>query len=348
MELIKRSEFQGSFDQIQVIASKSHIPIQQLYKQLQQVSQQLQGELIELINNDYKQFISLSYNLAGFDDSVTILRNPIDRLLEKSQLELDNLVQITSSVQTNLENRRILDDHIRVLKDCIQVDQCLSKVNGLLSEEVDIKKLERIGIEYNQLNYLLSKPTDQFYLLHGREQLLELKTRIITLLDDTLKISFLDHSYLFELFRIYVSMDVTANALTVFENVVLQPFIDKKLIQYKQQIQQLSGHGNLYDQLFIFFSESCQPLHAVGCKVKGFPSLLIHGWSFITQCLMKEFQLLFHVATPSTFFEAYQSSCKFLVSFEQLLHDDIGSFRKHSAYTEYSKKWQLSVYFQLM
>lgn len=58
---------------------------------------------------------------------------------------------------------------------------------------------------------------------------------------------------------------------------------------------------------------------------------------------------MFHVTNPEGFHRAFQTSSEFIQKFEQLLgdRDQIGQLRSSPAYKDYSKKWQLSVYFQL-
>jgi hypothetical protein len=348
MDIIQRSEFQRDFDQIQVLASKSHLPISQVYKELQGISQTLQAELIELINNDYKQFISLSYNLSGFDDIISLVREPIDGLLARTMEKSDSLQGIVTEVQQKLHRRRLLDDQIQILKDCIEVDECISKCTTLLDTDPDIKTLGRIGVEYNQIEYLLNRNSDQAYLLKARGFHTELKQKVVGILDEKLRTSIKENTDLLEILSIYVMMDVVDSALVVLNNFVLQPFVDVHLIEYKSQIQQMSGHGDIFEKIIDFLEKECLQIHHVAQKIKGFPNFMIHSWNYIAQVLMKEFQMLFHVSTPASFYAAYVSSCAFVTKFERLLDEEVDLYRSSTLHKDYSKKWQLSVYFQLM
>jgi hypothetical protein len=349
MDIVQRSEFQDDFDQVQVLASKSHLPIGQVYKELQGISQTLQAELIELINNDYKQFISLSYNLSGFDDLISIVREPLDGLLARTEAKSVDLQRIVTEVQQKLTKRRHLDDQIQVLKDCIEVDECISKCSALLESDPDIKTLGRIGVEYNQIEYLLNRNSEQSYLIKARGFHTDLKQKVVGMLEEKLKNSLNDkNTELFEILSIYVMMDVVDNAVQVLDNYVLQPFVDKRLILYKSQIQQMSGHGDIFDKILHFLEIQCLSIHQITLKIKGFPNFLIYSWNYVAQVLMKEFQMLFHVSTPSQFYAAYISSCDFLTKFEGMLEDDIQVYRSSALHKDYSRKWQLSVYFQLM
>ena len=62
------------------IASRRHLPIDQLKFDLLSLLKTLKNELVELINHDYAQFISLSSNLVGVDSMLTDLRIPLSQI----------------------------------------------------------------------------------------------------------------------------------------------------------------------------------------------------------------------------------------------------------------------------
>ena len=77
-ELLDRAEFlQPAFQPHLLLIRKSGVPLETLRGVLFGILKDLRGELIELINNDYSAFISLSTNLVGLSAYLDSIKKPL-------------------------------------------------------------------------------------------------------------------------------------------------------------------------------------------------------------------------------------------------------------------------------
>lgn len=122
------------------------------------------------------------------------------------------------------------------------------------------------------------------------------------------------------------------------------------MLSFKKSIQQMTGYNDFFSSIIDFIKLTCVPIHNILKNVKGLSNILVFSWDCIIKFIMKEFALLFHVSSPTTFFTAYDASNRLIKEFESLLDsdDDISYFHGSVTLKEYLKKWPLSVYFQLM
>jgi hypothetical protein len=139
--------------------------LEMLRDELGMYLQVLRVAMIELINDDYADFVNLSSNLVGIDDRILNVQKPM--LEYKSQISTfqSKLDATKSQLETKLAQREALQGQRVALRNLEHIINSLSKVERLLglndgAEEVteltgDL--VERVASDVNYLNFCVSK-----------------------------------------------------------------------------------------------------------------------------------------------------------------------------------------------
>ena len=111
-------------------------PFEQLRDELEKYGKALDVELLDLINRDYTQLVSLSANLSGLDRSVDSLKTPIRQMLQEVSAVRSAVKSEVDRLETLLERKRHLQRIKSIAQRFILIDQTLSKMEELLSRDV--------------------------------------------------------------------------------------------------------------------------------------------------------------------------------------------------------------------
>ena len=97
-----------SFDVDAFLVSRVHIPLEELRGELRVYLGQLREELVQLINDDYEEFISLGTGLRGEGERLRRLETPLRRLTEEVEDVRGALLSHQEAVQARLNERTVL------------------------------------------------------------------------------------------------------------------------------------------------------------------------------------------------------------------------------------------------
>ena len=155
------------------LLSRIHIPLEELRAELRLYLSVLREELVQLINDDYEEFISLGTGLRGEGERLRRLEKPLKGLGDEVGRVRDILVEHQEKVQGKLDERAalreekvgnktdLMADVLQSLLDLLQrLFETLTRAEKLLDEsEIDErgKMVQRVAGEYAQLVYLLGK-----------------------------------------------------------------------------------------------------------------------------------------------------------------------------------------------
>jgi hypothetical protein len=135
------------------LLSRIHIPLEELRGELREYLGLLREELVQLINDDYEEFISLGTGLRGEGERLRNLERPLKELGGRVSSVRDVLAGVQARVQDKLDERAVMREE-RALLDLLQrLFETLSRAEILLGEE----GVQRVAGEYTQLVYLLEK-----------------------------------------------------------------------------------------------------------------------------------------------------------------------------------------------
>ena len=127
--------------------------------------QVLRVAMIELINDDYADFVNLSSNLVGIDERIEHIKTPLVQYKEQILCFQRSLALVKSTLESKLAQRKSLHDQRVALRNLEHIVNSLSKVERLLglndqnefSEELSGDLLERVASDVNYLNFCVSK-----------------------------------------------------------------------------------------------------------------------------------------------------------------------------------------------
>ena len=127
--------------------------------------QVLRVAMIELINDDYADFVNLSSNLVGIDEKIQTIERPVQEFKEQIWAFQTKLNGTKAKLESKLAQRRTLHDQRVALRNLEHIINALSKVERLLGlhegseQELELTGdlVERVASDVNYLNHCVSK-----------------------------------------------------------------------------------------------------------------------------------------------------------------------------------------------
>ncbi|EIW83330.1 COG complex component [Coniophora puteana RWD-64-598 SS2] len=184
-----------SFNVDDFLLSRSYTSLPDLRSELKDYLSSLKEELVQLINDDYEAFISLSTDLRGEGKRLEKMKVPLSVLKTQAQLAREGLQVVQTAIQQKLDARSKIREEKAYLHMLIKISESVTKLESLLhvapppgqspggegsgrlfpsqwpgespSETPDLaargnraKHLSRAAAEYSQLTYHVSKAKD--------------------------------------------------------------------------------------------------------------------------------------------------------------------------------------------
>lgn len=121
--------------------------------------------MIELINDDYADFVNLSSNLVGIEDKIVVVQNPLKEYKEQISGFQSRLDATKKQMEAKLEQRKLLHDQRVALRNLEHIINSLTKVERLLglNDHGDLitdltgDLVERVAADVNYLNFCVGK-----------------------------------------------------------------------------------------------------------------------------------------------------------------------------------------------
>jgi len=199
----ERSAFMNpGFSPETFLMDRRHIELNKIKKDLHEHLKELKVELVELINHNYTDFIDLSTILVGTDKLINNLKYPLINM----RRDVEDVRNIYLNVITDLETKLNKRSELREKKACLQlyininnsikkIEELLKTVTELENEKAaidnktmlrDCKKIERIAVEYNQLQYFVEKGKGLKFISNIDWKITKIKDNILSSLEDML------------------------------------------------------------------------------------------------------------------------------------------------------------------
>lgn len=323
----------------------------------------LRSAMIELINEDYADFVNLSANLIDLDKSINTILNPLKDQREEIQTVRVTLTDCMNEINECISEKRQFRQMKKSLKTLDVVRNSLGKLRKLM-DSIESQKpsdsdssrsilLERAALELIQLQFNmrycshLLEPSENSYP--------QLEKQLLQMLNDffltTLNLN--DHSERLEkCLRIYYTLDQCGLAENIFrEKIVshyMEPIINEKSLQNHP-----NGLSGIYNQILDFVSLKMKSLLMLtrgnNLKIKGYNFLFNSFWFAIEERLETNLSSIFAPGNPDNFYQKYKCSLEFLIRIEMIIDDDelVEQFHQTKQYKNFQKRWNLPVYFQI-
>uniref|UniRef100_A0A182J8B3 Conserved oligomeric Golgi complex subunit 2 n=1 Tax=Anopheles atroparvus TaxID=41427 RepID=A0A182J8B3_ANOAO len=317
----------------------------------------LRSAMIELINQDYADFVDLSANLIGLDQQIAAIGGPLEKLRDEVGQVKSALEASMTEIESCLEQKKVLRAHKKSLQSLGRVQGSLEKLDSMLLGErkdlpIDAILLERAALESIQLQFNIKFCRD---FLDERKQRLaqelwsELLARLrgyfLRALEDT------DPRELERCLRIYCTLDECRTAEDVFRKEIVAPFMNRVVSESSLQ-NAPQGLTGIYNQILDFVSmrmkQLCQLTKRNG-KVKGYSFIVNSFWTEVERRMETNMSSIFAPGNPDAFYQKYKCTLEFLERIEQIIDDpdDVAQFKAHAQYRSFQVRWNLPVYFQI-
>lgn len=321
----------------------------------------LRASMIDLINEDYADFVSLSGNLLGLDHTINNIRKPLDEMHDeiltiKTIMDL-NIREISGKLASKHKLRQ-LKRRLLCLK---KVFESRLKLEYLMQEhfyddcEVKTIDLERAALELIQL-----KVNQKFcaeYLVGEQEKAIEvleakLHEKLRMLFNDCLhRATSTSSEPLERCLRIYISLDACMIAEKAFREDVVAPFMSDIICEYTLQ-KTPQGLAGVYSKILNFISLHMTDLLRLtqySDKIQGFNFLIESFWLEVVTRLETNLSSIFAPGNSEVFYIKYKCTQDFMMKMEELLANSeaVAKFRQHPRTIAFLNRWNLPVYFQI-
>ncbi|XP_037724969.1 conserved oligomeric Golgi complex subunit 2 [Drosophila subpulchrella] len=323
----------------------------------------LRAAMIDLINEDYADFVNLSANLVGLDQNIESIQRPLEQFrsdIESIHCLIDENV---TELRAQLEEKRQLREFKRGLQSLKKVYETISKLQDLidrkLSGEHPIKAvdLERAALDLIQLKFHEKHCSKHLNAeQQGKIQQLEdqLHQHLRRFFNDALsqaRNSAPEH--LERCLRIYITLNACGQAERVFREDVVAPYMTGVIGE--QQLQNSpQGLAGIYSKILNFISLHMTDLLRLTLysdKFPGFNFVVNSYWADVETRLELHMNSIFAPGNSEVFYVKYKCTRDFLGKIEELLTSSgeqaVTFYRQHKQTKSFEARWNLPVYFQI-
>lgn len=314
----------------------------------------LRSAMIELINEDYADFVDLSANLIGLDQSINGIQTPMGQLREEILTVKMVLTENMNEITDCLEEKKCLRENKRGLLCLGKVQVSLNKLSELLNSSDSIKPtlLERMTLESVQLKFNI-KFCEKFLTVEQQEESKNVHKMLLERVHQyfLLNLEKKDIEGLERCLRIYSTLDECLVAEEIFRKEIVSNYLNSIISESSLQ-NCPNGLSGIYSQIFDFIALKMKDVLALTGKhgkIKGFNFLLNSYWIEIEQRLETNLSSIFAPGNPESFYQKYKTTIEFLEKIENVLIDEelIVKFRETNEYKKFQIRWNLPVYFQI-
>ncbi|XP_040156803.1 conserved oligomeric Golgi complex subunit 2 [Anopheles arabiensis] len=316
----------------------------------------LRSAMIELINQDYADFVDLSANLIGLDQQIDAIEGPLQKLRTEVDQVKGALEASMSEIASCLEQKKLLRSYKKSLQSLARAQASLHKLEDMLlgdrKDQIDATLLERAALESIQLQFNIKFCRD--FLDDGKQRLAQdlwsellarLKGYFLRALGEP------EPKELERCLRIYCTLDECRTAEEVFRGEIVAPFMNRAISESSLQ-NSPQGLTGIYNQILDFVSmrmkQLCQLTKRNG-KVKGYNFIVNSFWAEVERRMETNMSSIFAPGNPDAFYQKYKCTLEFLERIELIIDDadDVAQFKAHAQYRSFQLRWNLPVYFQI-
>ncbi|KAJ8538774.1 hypothetical protein K7X08_030070 [Anisodus acutangulus] len=364
---------------------RTFVPLETLRSELRSHFTSLQHDLIDLINRDYADFVSLSTKLTDVDSVIIRMRAPLFEIREKIVAFRNAVDGSLAALQNRLKQRNDAVEAREVLELLLDTFHVVSKVEKLIKElprgqsdlindndnvnvdnnvnyvesgcnlrETQSMLLERIASEMNRLKFYISHAKNMPFIENMEKRI----TNASSLLETSLRhclvdgLEYKDANAIYNCLRAYAAIDNTKNAEETFRLTIVRPLFGKVILVNPSGVVGGELEGD-YDKIKKYIEDDCKFL----LDISSIENSGLHVSSFLANSILKEVHsaiqkgkpVVFSPGRPAFFLKNYKASLDFLAHLESYCpsRSEVVKFRSEAAYIDFMKQWNVGVYFSL-
>ena len=336
---------------------RSKVTLEQLKDDLNSYLKVLKTSMIELINEDYNDFINLTTNLMGFDKSINNLSEPLIQLRNSSLKIERQFDEIIRQLDYQMKRQESIRDSKSQLSQVIAVMDFLEKAENWFNDYKNsdnssdddnngLSSLEKIALIAIKIETHLKSIEFDIPLLS--DQIIPRFEALDQSLRQTLESEFFsaitdnNSEQLMTTLRI-CSLNCRQSELeNIFRLKVVKPYMNDVICE---TFLEKSGIDLSFKTIIEFIDLKCRLI--IGVNDSDYSFMINSVWNEISNCLMVRTTSLFSVGNPDHFHSQYLSTVSFIDSFitkSQIKRSDLES---DPNYKEFINKFNVEVYFHI-
>uniref|UniRef100_A0A061S4J7 Conserved oligomeric Golgi complex subunit 2 n=1 Tax=Tetraselmis sp. GSL018 TaxID=582737 RepID=A0A061S4J7_9CHLO len=345
-----------------------YVPLETLKLELDEHMSFLQNHLVEVINEDYDDFVSLSTKLVNVDGAVLRMRKPLTELRER-------LVEVQGTVKAELDK---LQDGLQRRKDVATARTILdllqdaahvaSKVDKLLAEvlqgegevqgqQLDSRSrlLERVASEVSRLNFYCNKGKGLPFFdemqprvnAHYKQMSMHLQTALVAALKEA------NQSAVFHCLHGYSALGDSAGAEETIRLHSVAPLVQSVVASHTSA----GPRAGSLEEVLGAMSDEIRSQCGFWLAMALDPQSGLSAFDFLSNSVLKEvhgalardLSRTFSPGVPATFLNNYRAAVRFLEFLEGFCRSAtaVDAFRGSEEHAAFMRRWNLSVYFSL-
>ncbi|KAI9024918.1 hypothetical protein CLU79DRAFT_813755 [Phycomyces nitens] len=278
------------------------------------------------------------------------------------------LLNIHDSV-TKVES--LLEINVDTTKTSVNTPAVVDAEGSDVSVDIGLgKQIERVAIEFNQMQHLVGRGKDLPFVTENAWRITRIKDTLQSKLSKTLSGALWQlkdnpadkaaHLSLVQCLRTYALIDQVQVAENLIRQELVRPFLSKVITKKALDIHRTGRSPEptvhpltaMYAKILKFASTDLQPIIEITQRtLKGtnYEVLVNSLWVEVVEKIHGECTSIYAAGQTDVFHKCYSASISFMLSIEGLCTCKKSLFylRSHPSYTEFMKRWQLPVYFQL-
>lgn len=310
----------------------------------------LRSAMIELINEDYVDFVNLASNLVGLDQSIDGIQSSLVQLKDEILMIKQMLADTMHELSDCLAEKLLLKQQLKAIHSVRRVHMAIANLDTLLAQcDTCPVNLERSALEIVQLRFNMQFCADILARKHG-EKVSMLHSSLMTKIQSHFLTAFVaDNVDALQLcLRMYCTLNECRSAEELVRTNIVAPYMQTVISESALQNCPAGLHG-IYRQILHFITTRLQTiLKMSGANGAAFDFLLNSCWLEIERRLVTQMSSIFAPGNPDLFYQKYQHTMDFLAEFERMIvADGRERWRAHPQYVSFQTRWNLPVYFQI-
>lgn len=308
----------------------------------------LRSAMIELINKDYTEFISLSTNLIDLDKRLDNIQSPIGQLSNHILQTREQLTNTIEEMNLYIKKKKELKLQKQVVANIKHIEHSMKILNQLHDCEDEAVLLERILSEINFIQYHINSCKDkpEFENIHSNWE--SMKRCLLTKIQNLLLRAYnnRENAKVSCFITVLVNLTDISSVEKLINEEILAPLLDGLISEDSLSSDPRSLEG-LHARLLS---------HVDSFKLM-FDAIDSETFNFLVHCMipqvLKRFTLnvksIFAPGNADMFHRRYKESSHFLDELEDRCKDweSVKQLRECEEYKQFNNSWNVSVYFQL-
>eukprot|EP00798_Chlamydomonas_sp_ICE-L_P020243 gene20243-26994_t len=225
---------------------RRYVPLATLQTELQNYLGVLKTKLVEVINEDYSDYVGLSSRLSNMDGAILRMRKPLMELKDKLNVIQEAVKSELLALNQGLKRRKEVATSRSLLELLQELAHLASKVEKLLLEvkgaeggadlDSHSRLLERVAGEVSRLSFQANRGQDLAFVKLMEPRIMscrnELEQHLAMALESSLKER--QHAAALHCLHAYVELGDARPAEATLSRVVVGPLVQKIVTQHKK------------------------------------------------------------------------------------------------------------------